>query len=528
MGSELYIPRGGPEREALRERGQFWTPDWVAEAMVAYVLLGGSETVFDPAVGAGAFFRAAQRLGRELGRTVKCLGTEVDPQVLEAALTSGLSAEAIERVELRDFVLDPPPGPFRAIVANPPYIRHHRLLQESKKKLRVLGRQIIGRALDGRAGLHVYFLLRALERLDRTAGRLAFIVPADTCEGVFAPGLWRWIASRYRIDAVITFSAEASPFPGVDINPVVLLIRSGPPGPELYWAQCKTRGGDGLRRWILTAFQGETSQELMVERRDLTEALDTGLSRSPDRADNPGPRLLDFATVLRGIATGANDFFFLTRRRAQELGIPAAFLRPAIGRTRDVPGDQVGKDLLDCLEALGRPTLLFCPDGRPIEAFPPQVGKYLAEGERRGLPHRPLIASRRPWYKMENRTPPPFLFAYLGRRNARFIRNLAGVVPLTGFLCVYPRSQEPAFVDALWELLRDPVTLGNLWLVGKSYGAGCIKVEPRALERLPLPRNSATDLLQRLGRSHCQPELPLGHTAEETPVIERTCVSAAE
>ncbi|HNC43012.1 MAG TPA: hypothetical protein PLU80_02455, partial [Acidobacteriota bacterium] len=32
-----------------------------------------------------------------------------------------------------------------------------------------------------------------------------------------------------------------------------------------------------------------------------------------------------------------------------------------------------------------------------------------------------------------------------------------------------------------------PETIANLALVGKSYGSGAIKVEPRALEKLQLP-----------------------------------------
>jgi hypothetical protein len=116
------------------------------------------------------------------------------------------------------------------------------------------------------------------------------------------------------------------------------------------------------------------------------------------------------------------------------------------------------------------------------------VQEYLKQGEKEGLSARTLIATRRPWYKMESREPPAFLFAYLGRRNARFIRNLAGVVPLTGFLCVYPHDDNPENVEALWRVLSHPDTVANLALVGKSYGGGAIKVEPRALERLPLPR----------------------------------------
>jgi len=50
------------QREALRQKGQFWTPDWLADAMVAYVLERDDQVLFDPAIGAGAFFLAAKRL----------------------------------------------------------------------------------------------------------------------------------------------------------------------------------------------------------------------------------------------------------------------------------------------------------------------------------------------------------------------------------------------------------------------------------------------------------------------------------
>lgn len=481
------LPRSGPKREALREKGQFWTPDWVAEAMVGYVLGNGSESIFDPAVGGGAFFRAAKVVSQELGRSCRLLGTELDPKTLHEAQASGLSSDDLRLVEVRDFVLDPPPGPFDAIVANPPYIRHHRLQPTLKVKLRSFATHLIGQPLDGRAGIHVYFLLRALQLLSPERGRLAFIMPADTCEGVFAPTLWNWISRHYRIDAVVTFDAEASPFPGVDTNPLIFMIRRAPPAPELLWARCTEAGTNELKRWTLSQFRYRPKSDLVVQQRDLAEGLSTGLSRCPRKGEPPGALLGDFATVLRGIATGANDFFFLTQKQAEALGIPRTFLVRAIGRTRDVPTDVIDEKLLAELDASGRPTLLFCPDGRTLDRFPAAVRRYLEEGIRKGLPRRPLIATRRPWYKMEVRKAPPILFTYLGRRNARFVRNLAGVVPLTGFLCVYPRSDDPSFVERLWSVLSHPATLANLSVVGKSYGSGCIKVEPRGLELLPLP-----------------------------------------
>jgi hypothetical protein len=217
----------------------------------------------------------------------------------------------------------------------------------------------------------------------------------------------------------------------------------------------------------------------------LKEALTTGFSRPEQRNNENKYHLYDFAKVMRGIATGANDFFFLTQEQASILNLPSKFLKTTIGRTRDVPGSIITeKDLKNLIEKK-RPTLLFSINRE--EVIPTDVLEYLKQGEKAGLPERPLIKQRKPWYKMESRQIPPILFAYLGRRNSRFIRNDAKVLPLTGFLCVYPFSSDERSIDNLWQALNHPDTLVNLQLVGKSYGSGAIKVEPRNLDKLPIP-----------------------------------------
>ncbi len=190
---------------------------------------------------------------------------------------------------------------------------------------------------------------------------------------------------------------------------------------------------------------------------------------------------------MRGIATGANEFFFLTKEQAKEKNIPAEFLQIAIGRTRDVNSENITLELIEELEKKGRPTLLFSPDGRKLEDFPFDMKKYLLKGEELGLPEKSLISQRKPWYRMERRVPPTFLFAYLGRRNIRFIKNSMNALPLTGFLCVYSLISEPLFNENLWLALNHPDTLSNLQFVGKSYGSDAIKVEPRSLEKLIIP-----------------------------------------
>ncbi len=484
--SVYKIPSSGVARERLREKGQFWTPDWIAEAMVEYVLSDKGGLLFDPAVGAGAFFRAAKTIAKEKGLPLSLAGMEIDQTALEQALAQGLDKDDLAAVEICDFVFCPPQTKLSVIVANPPYIRHHRISRATKEKLKRLSLQTIGTVLDGRAGLHIYFLIRALTLLNEN-GRLAFIMPADTCEGKFADDLWRWISRNYALDAVITFAPEASPFPNVDTNPLIFFLRKSIPRETFLWVKCYEANTDTLKNWVRSGFKTKPQQGLSITERQLSEGLVTGLSRPP-LACKAGKYILgDFVRVVRGVATGANDFFFMTAEQVKQTGIPESYFTRAIGRTRDVPTDEITQETLDMIEAKGRPTFLLVLNDDPIETYPESLRQYLKKGEMLGLPQRPLISQRKPWYKTESRIAPPFLFAYLGRRNSRFIRNTARIIPLTGFLCVYPIREDNEYLECLWRILTHPDTVANLAAIGKSYGDGAVKVEPRALERLPIP-----------------------------------------
>ena len=57
------LPTNWTGREELREKGQFWTPHWLAKIMAAWVTERQPDTLFDPAVGPGTFFSAARTVG---------------------------------------------------------------------------------------------------------------------------------------------------------------------------------------------------------------------------------------------------------------------------------------------------------------------------------------------------------------------------------------------------------------------------------------------------------------------------------
>ncbi len=477
------LPGTGPQREALREKGQFWTPFWLAKAMAGWVAEPNPRTLFDPAVGPGTFFAAA----RAVGFAGKFAGYELHERSFVDGERLGLSPTDFKDVVVGDFISARLNCSLPAIISNPPYIRHHRLGELRKLELRRIAERVLAFPLDGRVGLHVYFLLKCLELL-APEGRLAFLLPSDVCEGISSRPLWNRLCERFRLEAVLTFGAAAAPFPKVDTNAMVFLISNRAPQERVRWIRVLERDSEAIARALRGSTDGYGDHPaLTCHDRKLVEALATGLSRPPRSASSQGVPLSHFARVMRGIATGANDFFFLTRQQIAELGLDARYFVRAIGRTRDCPCDTLQPATLAGLERQGRPTWLLNLEGTAKERLPSTLRAYLDQGERQKLHERALIQSRRPWYKMEQRMPPPILFAYLGRRDCRFILNQAGVVPLTGFLCVYPWNSRPDAVRRLWRALNHPATLENLAFAGKSYGGGALKVEPRQLDTLEIP-----------------------------------------
>jgi hypothetical protein len=311
-------------------------------------------------------------------------------------------------------------------------------------------------------------------------------MPADTCEGIFAQKLWQWITKNYCLECVVTFDQNATPFPKVDTNAIIFFIKKSEPVQTIKWIKTN-EANEELFNFVKSDFQDTNYISLEINNRDLQEALATGLSRPEQNNCDVKYHLNDFAKVIRGIATGANDFFFLTRQQVKELAIPREFLKLAIGRTKDVIGDKLTIEDIKKLQENNRPTILISINSE--NNIPEPVANYLKKGEKLGLPNRPLLKQRKYWYRIEYREVPPILFAYLGRRNSRFIKNEAGVVPLTSFLCIYPIYSDELYITNLCQALNEPETIENLRLVGKSYGSGAIKVEPRNLDKVPIPEH---------------------------------------
>ena len=449
--------------DGRRDYGQVWTPEDVADAMATWCARPGRLCV-DPAAGSGRLLDAAAR------RTA-VWGVELDDECPphNHPLTRG---DFLDSVILASF---PPNCDW---ICNPPYIRHS-LIDPAKKGALHTSTKKDGLELRGTVGLHAFFVHAIVRRL-RNGDRAALLLPSDLFEGVSASGLLSWVVSQCSLVAVAMLEHASGVFGNLDTRGMLLLLEGRSKGiihsPVVAWTSVGTLERPLLRKWIENGFTGEV---MTTTKRTLEDLI-----RQPTsirRACISCIPLGNLASVTRGIVAAHAPWALMNSAAARERGIPKSALRRIIRRSGDVSRNMpLTDEALDILDAEGIPTFLFSPSPEHLEYA--GVRAWIQEGESAGLPLKPSLINRNPWWKAERRRTPPWLFSYFGGEFGRFVKNESNAAPLTGHLCVYPHSGHE---EALERMLSHPYACENLRLVGKCYGKS-IKVEPRALERLPL------------------------------------------
>lgn len=458
-----------------RDAGQFQTPTWAADLMGSWLLQEPCDLLLDPGVGAGRLlFRAAARA--EAGPR-RMLGLDVDPVSLEMARVN-LLLRGIDNCALRrgNFLL----GTLRerpdALTCNPPYSRHHSIPSAGKEAIHAGFEKRLGLRLSRLAGLHVLFLVRALEVI-RQDGRVAFITPAEWLDVNYGRAIKRFVLERARVEAIVLWEHDHLFFDGALTTAAITLLRAGP--------------GDGPTRVIrlprrppaveevIATIQGERTR---LRAADVELAADAKWSQPVRRRVSRGTALRELARVRRGIATGCNRFFVVSEAARREHGLKPSYLRPCITTPRLVPGEELSlADLKRMPDDVAR-WVLDCHDNEAERRDDP-LGLYLRWGKDELQAHQGYLASRRePWYGLERRAESPILFTYMNRERPRFIRNRAGAVPLNTFLIVEPH--EGVNRDRLWLALNTEHVMRQFASVRRNYGGGLWKIEPRGLGEL--------------------------------------------
>jgi adenine-specific DNA-methyltransferase len=488
---DLQARLDADKTQAERNRlGQFATPPALAAEILRYAvsLLPVERRVrfLDPAVGTGAFYSALRSVVPDT-RIERAVGFEIDPHYGVAAAALWHHSGLDYRIE--DFTHAANGSRFDLLICNPPYVRHHHLSSADKLRLQLRTEVASGVRLNGLSGLYCHFIGLSHGWMEE-GGVAGWLVPSEFMDVNYGQALKRYLLDKVTLLHIHRFDPSDVQFADALVSSAVVWLRNSPPPPD-HSVQF-TFGG--------THFEPRVSRS--VAARELArEAKWTRFPVEEVRAQSTVATLGDFFSIKRGLATGDNSYFILSREQIIARGLPMEVFRPILPSPRFLSADSI-EAADDGSPRLENQLFLLDTDlGEPeIAGRFPGLFRYLQEGRERGLHERYLCRHRRPWYSQEKRLPAPLVCTYLGRadtargRPFRFILNRSTATAANVYLLMYPTSslaaaldREPTLLDRVWSLLNG-ITAEKLLGEGRVYGGGLHKLEPKELANVPVPQ----------------------------------------
>jgi len=484
----LATPQVSRDLADRRKIGAFYTPVELSQILADWAIRHPTDMVLEPSFGGCGFLQAASGRLAALGSSApvaSIFGCDIDPAAFEH-----LSAVFGAPVDLHQFrqldFLDCEgggrwPHKFTAVLANPPYIPHQRIDRERQAELS--GRTWGIPGVGGRASLWAYFLAHSVSLLEE-GGRMAWVLPGAALQADYASSCREYVGRHFERCAAIVVRERLFLEEGADEETVILLAdghrREARGGAiELGEAQTLAELGTLIADWAAGRWHGNTNgvcpAALSLTPADLRqfEAL---------AADPSCQSIGGYAKVQIGIVTGANPFFVLSRDLLEPAGLLEADCCAILSKYRQAPGLTFEKSDHEAALVKGERGLL-------IETGDVQTNQrmadYLATFDAELLPTIGTFRKRSIWHQACDRNYPDAFLPVMHHDGPRLVLNALGCNSTNTVHRVYFHEHASQSDRKLLAIsLLTTFSQISAELVGRRYGSGVLKHEPRDAERI--------------------------------------------
>lgn len=491
---------------ALRKaRGAFFTPEPLARYITDWAVRSVEDRVLEPSCGEAAFLLAAvDRLAAleatSTGQTVlpHLDGVEMHEDSARAARALLTAAGVEATVTVGDFFTVAPGPRYDAVIGNPPYVRYQDFTGHSRARSREAALRG-GVALTGLASSWAAFTVHAAQFL-KPDGRLGLVLPAELLTVNYASEVRRFLMANFRRVDLVIF--EQRVFPGV-LEEVVLLLADGyAQGPTDHCRIYQATSAEDLanasspRLWRPIPPGGKWTASLLTS--------ETLAAYSDQLARKAFTQLETWGDTTLGMVTGNNRYFAMSSARARALGLTSSdLIRLSPPGSRHLRGLSFTSAARNELDEAGSAVLLFRPAGEPSDA----AWAHIADGESQGVDQAYKCRVRKPWWRVPLVPPADLLLTYMNADTPRLCSNRARAHHLNSVHGVYLKPEHRDL--GIWLLplaALNSMTLLGAEMVGRAYGGGMLKLEPKEADLLPVP-SPALIGTARKALSHLRPRV---------------------
>jgi adenine-specific DNA-methyltransferase len=441
--------------------GQYFTESRVAEFMIQWVAAGNPSSIYDPAFGLGAFYDAAKALGFH----GDFMGAEID-QIILSFFQNKTNAFKLS-IEQTDY-LSLWGRTHNAIVCNPPYMRFQKF--KGREKVFEDFQSNLGIKLSGYTNIASAFLVKSIHELS-FGGRLAYIMPLEFLNTGYGTIVKELLIKDGGLRTIIKLDCERDVFPEVTTSIGIILFEK--------------RKSSAPTKFFVVKNLSELGQ--LIEKESVSPISQSNLSpkekwlmrfeKNTSININHLVPISEYGSFVRGIATGANEFFTLSKKQIGSLQLLKDEVVPCITKSAQIRGTIFKEVDFEKLVEIDTPVFLLNLNGKLSN----KANEYIAYGKSMGYDKRYLTKCRTPWYKIEKREPSPLWFGVFSREGFKVIRNYTNALNLTCYHGFRPNIFGIRFVD---HLLLFFLSLAGRTILSQNmrkYGDSLNKFEPNDL-----------------------------------------------
>lgn len=462
-------------------RGAYYTPLKLAEKMVEFFVYDETiHSILEPSSGDGVFIDAV--LDKGLLRNGEVL-TAVEIEEQEAQKT-------FERVGLHEgiqiynmdffqyYQMHKESSRYDLILGNPPYIRYQYLQEKQRVEMSKI---LIEHGMKSNKLINTWvgFIVACVHLLSEN-GKIAFVVPAEILQVVYAEDLRLFLANELSKITLLTF--EELIFPDIEQEVVVFIGEKGIEEKGIRIIELNNL--DDLNSLDLQANGFQKLNHVHEKWTKYFTNFEENRLIASLRKDDRFQKLSDTALINVGITTGNNKYFSVTKKIVSEYNFDNV-VRPLIGRSSHANSVYFTKE--DWIENVkdGKAAYLIDFPDIPFEEYPKKHQLYINEGEKKGEHEGYKCRIRDRWYRVPSIWVPDAFFLRRNNLYPKFVLNCCNAVSTdTMHRIKFNDGVEPERVILSY---YNSISFAFTEICGRSYGGGVLEILPGEVGNILVP-----------------------------------------